>query len=76
MYAIVMAAANLKVTAPEQFEQLVEAFRQLEERYKTDLIVADSSVIFGFQGRAWLGSQLRQKLERCLELRNNYEKRS
>lgn len=76
MYAITMAAADLKVVAPEQFERLVRAFQQLEEKYKQDLIAADANVIFGVQGRTWLASQLKARLEKCHEQKRQYENRA
>jgi hypothetical protein len=76
LYAITIAAADLKVTAPEQFDRLVEAFKALEERYKQDLIAADSVVIFNAQGRTWLAAQLRQRLENCLDRKKSYENRA
>ena len=76
MYAVTMAASNLKVAAPDQFERLVEAFRQVEERYKADLIAAPASVIFNAQGHAWLAGQLRLRLEKCHEQRHAYESRA
>ena len=76
MYAITMAAANLKAVAPEQFERLVEAFKVLEGRYQQDLVVANADMIVGVQGRTWLAGQLRQRLEKCHEQRLNYENRA
>lgn len=76
MYAITMAASDLKVAAPEQYEKLVRAFQQLEEKFKQDLIAADASVIFGVQGRTWLASQLRNRLEKCHEQKRQYEQRA
>jgi hypothetical protein len=76
MYAITLAAAELKVVAPEQFSHLVEAFGKLETKLNSDLLAADASVIFGAQGKTWLAAQLRQRLEKCLEQKRNYENRS
>ena len=75
MYGLTMAAADLKIAAPEQFDKLVEAVRALEARLNQDLIVAGATVIFNAQGQTWLASQLRQRLETCLEQRKNYENR-
>ena len=76
MYAITMAAANLKAVAPEQFERLVDAFKLLEARHQQELNVADATVIFGAQGKNWLATQLRVRLENCHEQRRNYENRA
>jgi len=76
MYDITMAAADLKVSVPDQFGRLVVAFRALEEKYQREFIAADPNVIFGAQGRAWLAMQLRARLEFCLEQKNEIEKRS
>lgn len=75
LFAIINAAADLKVAAPEQYERLVEAFRDYERRAISDLLAAGTDVIVGAQSKAWLLSQLRQKLEDCLNQRANYEKR-
>lgn len=71
----VLAAAELKIAAPRQFDQLVEAVRVFEERCRDDLSAAEATVIFPAQGKAQLVTQLRQKLEGCLELRAKYEAR-
>ena len=76
MYAITMAAANLKVVAPEQFERLIEAFKLLESRHQQELAVAGADQIFAAQGKNWLASQLRTRLEKCHEQRLNYENRA
>ena len=75
MYAITMAAANLKAVAPEQFNALVDAFRQLETKYASDLLAAEQSLIVGVQGRTWMAAQLRIRLERCMEQRASYQQR-
>lgn len=75
MYAMTIAAANLKAAAPDQFEGLVEAFRLLESKYRDDYLAADANVIFNAQGRAWLAAQLRTRLEKCFEQRRTYEQR-
>jgi len=75
MVSVVMAAADLKVVAPQEYEKLVAAVRVLEERCRDDLSAAEPHVIFPAQGKAQLVTQLRQKLETCLELRAKYEAR-
>ena len=74
-YEITMAAANLKVAAPEQFDRLLEAFRQLEEREKMALIGAGPGAIFNAQGEAAMVVRLRKRLKNCLEQRAHYQKR-
>ena len=76
MYAITMAAANLKAVAPEQFDRLTEAFKLLESRYQQDFNVAGPDVIFGAQGKTWLAGQIRARLENCHEQRRTYENRT
>jgi hypothetical protein len=76
LYSITMAAANLKVAAPEQFAALVEGFRHLETKYRTEFSIAGPDVIFGAQARSWLASQLVGRLENCLEQRKNYQMRA
>jgi hypothetical protein len=77
MYAITLAAANLKIAAPEQFDALVAAFKQLEDRYRNDMLSAsEGSLIFNAQGRTWLATMLVARLANCLELRRGYENRA
>jgi len=77
LYAITIAAANLKIVAPEQFEALVAAFKQLEDRYQNELnTVADGVLIFNVQGRSWLIGQLHKRLVNCLDQKKNYENRA
>lgn len=73
-YEITMAASNLKVGLPDQFEALVEAFKQLEERLTSDLKAADAGVILNSQGQAALATKIRERLELCLEKRKSYQR--
>jgi len=75
-YVITIAASNLKVTAPEQFEALVRAFQMLDEQAGTTLRTAPADGIFQAQGRAALAADLRKWLETCMEQRRTYEQRS
>jgi len=71
-----MAASNLKLGLPEQFERLVEAFKQLEEKMKLDLFAADASVILNAQGQASMVAKIRERVELCLEKRKAYQNRA
>lgn len=75
-YELTMAASNLKVGLPEQYERLVEAFKQLEEKSKTDLLAADAGVILNAQGQASMASKIRERIEMCLEKRKSYQNRA
>jgi hypothetical protein len=75
-YELTMAASNLKVAVPEQFGLLVEAFKQLEEKQKTDLLAADAGVILNAQGRASVLAEVRKRMELCLEKRKAYQNRA
>jgi len=70
-----MAAADLKLAAPPEYDRLVQAIKSFEERCRDDLAAAEPNVIFPAQGKAQLVTQLRQKLETCLDLRAKYEAR-
>jgi hypothetical protein len=76
MYALTMAAANLKVTAPEQFEALLGAFQLVVDKENTALLSAPAGGIFQAQGRANLAKELRDRLEKCLDQRKNYQNRA
>jgi hypothetical protein len=75
MYEIVVAAAELKMRAPQDFEKLIVAFKALEERCTTELRAAGPNVIFTAQGKSQLVTQLRQKLEDCLALKTKHDQR-
>lgn len=75
MFAITLAAADLKVAAPEQFLALVKAFGQLEDKLNKDFHAADATVIFSAQGKSWLIAQLRARLEKCQEQKQQIENR-
>jgi hypothetical protein len=75
-YELTMAASNLKVALPEQFNLLVEAFKQLEEKQKTDLLAADAGVILNAQGKASVLAEIRKRMELCLEKRKAYQNRA
>lgn len=75
LYPVVIAAADLKLAAPREFDKLVEVLKGLENHLDTELRVAGANVIFTAQGKAQMVAQLRTKLENCLQLKNTYEQR-
>jgi hypothetical protein len=75
LHAVMLAAADLKAAAPQEFERLVTAIKTFEERCRDDLSAAEPNVIFPVQGRAQVITQLRQKLENCTRLRSEFETR-
>jgi hypothetical protein len=75
LHDIAIAATELKVGMPQEFERLVEAFKKLEHRSKVDLYAADASGIMAAQGRAVIVRNIRTKLETCLQIRSQSEKR-
>ena len=74
-YPLVVAAAELKLAAPREFDNFIEAFKALEDRTRTELIAAEPNVIFAAQGKAWLVAHLRKKLEDCLQIKRTTEAR-
>jgi len=74
--SIVLAASELKIAAMPQFNVLVAALKELEEKLKTDLVAADPDKIFTAQGQAQLATQLRKKLDDCIKLREELKRRS
>jgi len=76
MYEITMAAANLKIVAPEQYDALLKAFQMLDDKTGSDLRASPPEMIMSQQGRAALAFQLRQRFEQCMERRKEYEKRA
>jgi hypothetical protein len=75
MYLLVMAAAELKLAAPQEYERLIKAVKIFEDRCRDDLQAAEPNVIFPAQGKAQVITQLRQKLESCIDLRAKFEAR-
>ena len=75
MYAITIAASNLKVAVPDQFDALVRAFQMLDDQATRDLRAAPADQIMQQQGRSVLAFLLRQRLEGCMDKRREYEKR-
>jgi len=73
--AIVICAAELKRTAPMQYELFVKSMQAYAERLKTDLLIAPPDAIFQMQGKSQAVVQLSQKLEDCFQLDENYRKR-
>jgi hypothetical protein len=72
---IVLTASELKIAAMPQYMAFVKAVEKLEDRLKTDLVAADSNVVFPAQGKAQIVSQLKKKLEDCLTLREGFKRR-
>lgn len=75
LYDIAMAATELKLGMPQEFERLVEAFKKFDERCRTDLYAADANGIMAAQGRAIVVNNIRTKLETCLQIRSQSDKR-
>jgi len=76
LHQVVMAAAELRLAAPQEFEKFVAAVKLYDARCQMDFLAAEPGVIFSAQGKAQLISQLRQKLENCHQLRANFEART
>ena len=70
LYDVAVAAADLKIAAPREFDKFVTAIKALEDRCTNELRAASSNVIFTAQGKSQLVTQLRQKLETCLDIKN------
>jgi hypothetical protein len=76
LHQVVMAAAELRLAAPQEYEKFVAAVKTYEIRCQADFLAAEASGIFSAQGKAQLIVQLRQKLENCHQLRANFEART
>lgn len=74
-YHITIAASNLKIVAPEQFEALVRALQLLDEQAGKALRAAPPDGILNAQGRAAIASDLKTWFETCMEQRRTYENR-
>lgn len=73
---VVMAAAQLKSAAPQQFTALVEAIRAHEKALIVDMVSSEQPTeIFRAQGGVKIMRQLRQNMQNCTELRAQYERR-
>jgi len=75
-FYLTIAASNLKVAVPDQFEALLTAFQMVEEKEKAAFFSAPADGIFQAQGRANLAKELRERLERCLDQRKTYQNRA
>lgn len=75
MFALTIAASNLKIAVPDQFDALVRAFQLLVDRENKALLAAGQEGIMGAQGRTNLAIQVRDRLVNCLEQRKTYQDR-
>jgi len=75
MMLLTIAASNLKVAVPDQFDALLRAFQVLADKENKTLLAAGSEGIMGAQGRANLANTIKDRLEKCLEQRKTYENR-
>lgn len=73
MYDVAMAATDLKLGMPNEFERFVDAVKKLDERCRANLYAAGPDGIFCAQGAASLVHDLRTKLETCLQIRSQGE---
>lgn len=74
-YHLTIAASNLKVNLPEQFDALVRAFQMVAHKENNAFLVADGNDTYRAQGRTNLAIQVVERLEQCLEKRKTYETR-
>jgi hypothetical protein len=74
-FHLTIAASNLKVAAPDQFEALVRAVQLVTDKETKGLLAAGTEGIMGAQGRTNLAISIRDRLVNCMEQRKNYEKR-
>jgi hypothetical protein len=73
---IVMAAAQLKAAAPQQFAALMEAVRAYEVATIADLVSSENPHdVFRAQGGVKLLQQLRRHMVESQEMRAKYERR-
>jgi hypothetical protein len=75
LYAIVLAAVDLKIAAPTSYDRLVDAFKAFEQQCSADLHAAGSDVILGVQARSCAVRDLRIRLEDCITIRAQIEGR-
>ena len=75
MTGIVMAAAELKLAAPREYEKFLEAMKAFEQRTRDDFQAAEFNVIFLAQGKSQLVTLLYNRLVNCLDLRAKFEAR-
>lgn len=74
---IVMAAAQLKGMAPNQYSALMTALRAYEAQTIAEMISGDQPhEIFRAQGGVKILSTLRKHLVECTELRDTYQQRT
>lgn len=74
---IVMAAAQLKGAAPNQYQALVNAIRAYEAATIAEMVSGDQPhEIFRSQGGVKILAQLRKHLVECSELRDTYQQRT
>jgi hypothetical protein len=74
--AIVLAAAELKIAAMPQYNAMMRALGDLEERLRADLVAADKDMVFTQQGKCQLAGQLFKKLDDCIKLREELKRRT
>lgn len=72
---VMLAAAELKLTAMPQYQMFVRTLQVLESRLKDDLAAASASTIFTQQGKAQLMTQLMKKLEDPVKSRDELKRR-
>lgn len=72
---IVLAAASLKGTHPQSFQQLCDAVKSYEAQAIVEMIAADGSDLLRVQGKVRSVQQLRKHLVECAELRETYNRR-
>jgi hypothetical protein len=68
MTAVVMAAAELKLSSPLRYDTFIQAMNAHARRAHVDLLAASRDGIYGAQGRAQALDELAKKLENCQQL--------
>ena len=75
-YHITIAASEIKGALPEQFTALLTGFQLLAQKENKAFLAAGAEGVMGAQGRTNLALQIAERLERCFELRKNYQSRA
>jgi hypothetical protein len=75
LHDMALAAADLKATNSQRFDDMVDQLFKYEVKSIDELLAAGPDDVFGAQAKAKTIRQLRLKLQTCMLIREQAEKR-
>jgi hypothetical protein len=68
-HEVALRAADIRERLPQEFDRLVQALKQVEEKSVRELLAAEPAVILAAQAQTRIVEKLREKFENCVAIK-------